>query len=85
MIMHRGVVGGKTYEQAMPFDFKAGQRFLALDNLLEQTLQRESSPEHTESSLIMFSITDVEQQSEQWRYSKTEKMISHLSSSKKYL
>lgn len=50
MITHRGVVGGKAYEQAMPFDFKAGQRFLALDNLLEQTLQRESSPEHTESS-----------------------------------
>lgn len=69
----------------MPLDLKAGQIFLALDNLQEQKSQRGSSPEDTESSLIMFSITNTEQQSEQRCYSKTREMISHLFSSKKYL
>lgn len=81
-IMHRGV-GGKNYEQAMPLGLEATQHFLALDHLLEQTLQKGPSPDHTESSLIMISIINVEKQGVQQRYPKTEKMISHWSDSKK--
>lgn len=53
------------YEQAMPLDLRAGQLFLALDNLQEPTSQGGSSPEDTASSLITLSITNIEQQSEQ--------------------
>lgn len=59
----------------MPLGLEATQHFLALDHLLEQTLQKGPSPDHTESSLIMISIINVEKQGVQQRYPKTEKMI----------
>lgn len=82
MIMHRGDKG--FMNRPWPLTSRLGS-FSWHCHLQEHTSQRGFSPEDTESSLIILSLTNTEQQSEQWCYYNTGKMISHLFSSKKYL